>query len=349
MTPSILIGGCGSSGTTLLAHLLNASNSIFCGPELNLFNKFQLYVNPFDYSFEEFCSLLDEGIPTIGSLDTDLLAESTHRRPESTRNFMLDLNVYGYTQAQVSKLASKARQFNEFADKFFAPCLKKEKKIIWAEKTPTNAYCINEFLTSFSSGHYIHIVRDGRDVVPSLMKRGFKAEAAVRRWLHDTAAGYPFREHEKCLIVKYEDLVAHPAKIISRIFKFLNIRENAEHVIDRAKNAKLKCHMHDEWNHRPDQEISDTSMFKWKRHDYIDKIYLEQLFKRTHLDEKIAANWQIPFPYNGNVILALFGYNLTDEWDLNPEYGIRFLWHLFQESVIGLLRPRNLYCTISIH
>ncbi len=349
MTPSILIGGCGSSGTTLLAHLLNASNSIFCGPELNLFNKFHLYVNPFDYSCEEFLSLLKEGLPTTGNLNTDLLAESTHRRPESTRNFMLDLDVYGYTEARVSKLAFESQQLSDFADKFFAPCLDKEKKMIWAEKTPTNAYCVREFLSSFSSGHYIHIVRDGRDVVPSLMRRGFKAEAAVRRWLHDTAAGYPLREHERCLIIKYEDLVTDPSKIIGKIFEFLKIQENTEHVFESAENSELMCRLHDVWNLRPNQKISNSSMFKWKGRDYAYKLYLEQLFRYTQLHETLAKDWGIPFPHNANVLLSLFGYNPADDWNANPKYGFRFLWHYFQEAIIGLLRPRILYCKVSIH
>jgi len=348
ITLSILIGGCGSSGTTLLAHLLNASDSIFCGPELNLFNKLQLYVHPFNYAREEFLSLLEKGISTTGNLDTDLLAESTHRRPDSTRNFMLDLDVYGYTEDQVSNLAAECQDFCEFADKFFSSCLEKEKKIMWAEKTPTNAYCVKEFLSLFSLGHYIHIVRDGRDVVASLMKRGYKAEAAIRRWLHDTAAGYLFREHEKCLIIKYEDLVTHPSKIMSNIFQFLKIRENAELVIEKAKNSSLICHLHDEWNLRPDQEISNSAMLKWKRRNYSDKVFLEQLFKHTHLDETLATNWGIPLPCNGNVLLSLFGYDPSDDWNVNPKYGIRFLWHYFQESIISQLRPRKLYCTASL-
>jgi hypothetical protein len=349
MIRSILIGGCGSSGTTLIAHLLNASGSVFCGPELNLFNKLKLYVQPFQYTYREFLALLENGIPTTGNSETDLLSESTHRRPDSTRNFMLNLDAYNYTKDQVSKIASECQDFDEFSDKFFGHCLKNEKKMMWAEKTPTNAYCVNEFLSLFSLGHYIHIVRDGRDVVPSLMKRGYKAEAAIRRWLHDTAAGYPFREHEKCLIIKYEDLVTHPSKIMNKIFQFLKIRENAGLLIEKAENSSIIYHSPGEWNLRPDQKISNSAMLKWKRGDYSNKVFLEQLFKHTHLDEKLATNWGIPLPCNGNVLLSLFGYDPSDDWNVNPKYGVRFLWHYFQESIISLLRPRKLYCTTSLY
>ena len=348
MNRSILIGGCGSSGTTLLAHLLNASNSIFCGPELNLFNKLKLYLQPFKYTYRDFLALLKNGIPTTGNCETDLLSESTHRKPASTRNFMLDLDVYDYTEYQVSKIASECQSFFEFSNKFYEPCLKKEKKIIWAEKTPTNVYCIKEFLSLFSSGLYIHIVRDGRDVVPSLMKRGYDAEAAIRRWIHDTAAGYHFREHEKCLIIKYEDLVTHPKKIIKKIFQFTDISENVELLIRKARNSSRMYNLHNEWNFRPDQEISNSAMLKWKRSDYSDKAFLEQLFKHTHLDETLASNWGMPLPCNGNDLLTLFGYDASDNWNVNPKYGLRFLWFYFQESIISLLRPRKLYCTVTL-
>ena len=347
-TSSLLIGGCGSSGTTLLAHLLNASDSIYCGPELNLFNKLQLYINPFDYTREKFLFLLKKGIPTKGYLDTDLLAESTHRRPDSTRNFMLDLDVYGYTEGLVSKLAAGCQDFCEFANKFFAPCLEKEKKMMWAEKTPTNIYCVKEFLSLFSLGRYVHIVRDGRDVVPSLIKRGYKAEAAIRRWLHDTAAGFPFREHEKCLTIRYEDLVVNPVQILNKIFRFLNVSDRAEQVIAIAQNKNLASHSLDEWSLSPNEKISSTAIWKWKRHDYNDKGFIEQLFRHVYLDESVAKNWGLPLPCNGNVLLSLFGYDPSDDWNVRPNYGLRFLWHYCQESIISLLRPRKLYCTSSL-
>ncbi len=153
----ILIGGCGSSGTSLLAHLLNATNSIFCGPELDCFNKLELYTQPFQYTSEEFRVLMDNGIPTTGNSNTDLLAPSTHRRLSSTRNFMMNIDAYGYSKKQVCELAADSFDFNQFADRFFTPWLKDMNKTIWAEKTPTNVYCIGEFLSRFNNGRYIHI------------------------------------------------------------------------------------------------------------------------------------------------------------------------------------------------
>ena len=345
---SLLIGGCGSSGTTLLAHLINASDSIYCGPELNLFNKLQLYIHPFHYTREKFLSLLKKGIPTIGELNSDLLAESTHRRPISTRNFMLDLDVYGYTIGQICDLAAEYKDFYAFANEFFLPCLKKEKKIMWAEKTPTNAYCVKEFLSSFSSGYYIHMVRDGRDVVPSLIKRGYKAETAIRRWLHDTAAGFPFRKSKKCLIIKYEDLVRNPAQILDKIFRFLKLNDSAELAVEKAQNKNLLSHPLDEWNFRPNKKISNAAVSKWKQLDYSDKGYLEQLFRHVYLDESIAKNWGLPLRCNGNALLSQFGYDPSDNWNVRPDYGFRLLWHYCEEVLISLLHPRKLYCISSI-
>jgi hypothetical protein len=345
---SILIGGCGSSGTSLLAHLLNATNSIFCGPELDCFNKLDLYTKPFEYTLEEFRELMDYGIPTTGNSNTDLLAPSTHRKLSSTRNFMMNIKAYGYSKDQVCEIAENSRDFNQFADKFYAPWLKETNKIIWAEKTPTNAYCIREFLSLFDHGRYLHIVRDGRDVVLSLMKRGFNTEASVRRWLHDTALAFPYRKNKKCLIIRYEDLVTKPEFLMRSIFRFLNISENPGDVIEKAKHTEVLTSSLDEWTVFPNQEISNKAMFKWRRHDYHDKKFIEQLFRHTFLNETIAAECGLPVPCNGNLLLLLLGYDPFDGWDSSPKLGPRFLWHYFQEFLLGHLRPRRLYCFVSL-
>jgi hypothetical protein len=291
---------------------------------------------------------MDNGIPTTGNSNTDLLAPSTHRKLSSTRNFMMNIDAYGYSKDQVCKLAGDSFNFNEFADRFFAPWLKDTNKTIWAEKTPTNVYCIEEFLSQFNNGRYIHIVRDGRDVVSSLMKRGFKAEASVRRWLHDTAIAFPYRENEKCSIIRYEDLVAYPEELMRSIFRFLNIGDNAGDVIQRAKHSEVLTSSLNEWTVLPNHEISNKAMFKWRRHDYNDKKFIEQLFRHTFLNETVATKCGLPVPCNGNILLLLFGYDPLDGWDLSPKFGARFLWHYFQELVLGHMRPRRLYCFVSL-
>ena len=45
-----IAGGCGSSGTTLLAHLLSKHPDIGSGPEFNFFNHFEIFDFPLSWS-----------------------------------------------------------------------------------------------------------------------------------------------------------------------------------------------------------------------------------------------------------------------------------------------------------
>jgi hypothetical protein len=345
----ILIGGSGSSGTTLVANLLNASSSIFCGPELYLFNKKDLYRRPFRYTAGDFNVLLNKGLATASTLNTVFLSRSTFFHPYSDFSFLLNLSAYGYNPREVCEMAASCPDFKHFVDSFYKRPLEFAQKTVWAEKSPTNIYCIQEFLSLYPSGRYIHVVRDGRDVIPSLMLRGHTPEAAVRRWLHDTAAGYPHRKSDRYLEIRYEDLVFQPEETLDMLFDFLNINEKAANVLRRAKNNEKAYRVHETWTMQPDQEISPRATMKWKRQEFRKKFFIEQLFCYTHLAEKLARSWELPLPCSGNDILSLFGYDHKDQWNLQPGRGLRFMWHYLQERLFSKLRPLELCCAVSFN
>jgi hypothetical protein len=47
----ILIGGCGSSGTTLLRKMINGHRNIICGPEMSVFDRPVMYDESLDYLY----------------------------------------------------------------------------------------------------------------------------------------------------------------------------------------------------------------------------------------------------------------------------------------------------------
>jgi len=281
-------------------------------------------------------------------LSTDLLATSTFFRPDSTRNFMRNLSAYGFTEETVSNLAASCDEFGDFADCFFSHPVKINQKSMWVEKTPTNAYCIQEFLSLYPFGRYVHVVRDGRDVVPSLVKRGYSTEAAVRRWLHDTAAGYPHRKSKRYMEIKYEDLVTNPEHTLDALFDFLGVDERSNSILATYRNRNGISGGSKTWTFDPHQAISTAALHKWKRPDYGHKAFLEQLFRHTYLANTVAEAWGIPRPCNGNDLLSLLGYDVSDTWNVKPTYGRRFLYHYLVERICQLLRHRELYCLVCI-
>lgn len=102
-------------------------------------------------------------------------------------------------------------------------------KVRFADKTPRNVLHVELIARSFPDARFVHLVRDGRDVVPSLVGLEYFpdrfAEAVVYwsdRVRHGRRAGRalgPDRYHE----VRYEELVADPEPNLRVLCDFLDL------------------------------------------------------------------------------------------------------------------------------
>ncbi|NET04137.1 MAG: sulfotransferase [Symploca sp. SIO2B6] len=356
----IMIGGCGSSGTSLLSHLLNSHPSIYCGSELFLLNKKKLYNdNSFKYLKSKFRSILNKNsrnrltkifnpgntIPTTGILKHDLLGDSTYTEKRQDVTFIYEPESHGFTIEEVLKITDKAENLKDFVDNLFGILLARTGKNRWAEKTPTNCYCIGEFLSLYPSGKYVHIVRDGRDVVPSLIKRGTSPEIAVRRWIHDTSMGLPYRNNSRYYEVKYEDLVINPKLTLNKLMNFLGESEDADLMI-AGQTQSESMNSHSTWTTKTTDPISKKAIGKWKRESYENKHYLEQLFHYTKLYSEVSLSLGLDKEFNANDLLLKFGYNPSENWQPTPKYSQKLVVHFLQEKIGEVLCRKKMYCQV---
>lgn len=335
-----IIGGCGSSGTTLLCHLLHAHPDIYCGPELYLFDKRQLYTSTFSYTESSFEKLMQTGLRSVNLLGHEFSAESTGAQPKrTTRTFLRHFRKHNLTKEEIRQIAAESSSFQGFVTCIGSVLLTRTQKRYWVEKTPNNCYCIDEFLSFFPNSRYIHMVRDGRDVVPSLLKRGLTLEQATRRWIHDTATVFPHRRHPRCLIVRYEDLVTATEPTLSRLLEFLDLSTYTSFLLNEARKQPIREKTHNSWNSQPNQKLSTRSVGKWKKDTYQDKAYLEQLFNYVVMDRKLANRLDLDRAFNANDVLIELGYDPIDVWDVSPNKSYRLLKHSYIE---WLHRLRNI-------
>ncbi|HUK20026.1 MAG TPA: sulfotransferase [Gemmatimonadales bacterium] len=97
----------------------------------------------------------------------------------------------------------------------------------WGDKTPGNTQVLSDLREIFPDLRVIHMLRDGRDVVESFLRRKTPPtlEAAARHWLRSVGdarhfgAAFP----SQFLEVRYEDLVREPVVAIKGITKFLDL------------------------------------------------------------------------------------------------------------------------------
>jgi protein-tyrosine sulfotransferase len=113
----------------------------------------------------------------------------------------------------------------KFIEGFFEYYCELTRKRRWAEKTPRNVHVLEFVFAHFPNARFVHVIRDGRDVVCSLrthprfevvdgrlveLDRRNPIGDCIERWVRDVRAGLAFRDHPAAIEVRYEDLVREP-------------------------------------------------------------------------------------------------------------------------------------------
>jgi len=121
-----------------------------------------------------------------------------------------------------------------------------------AEKSPNNVFFFRHLHAMFPHAAYVHMVRDGRDVVASLLSMDWRtpdgkrvdyttaAGAAARYWASAIRLGRRFAEatrgRGRYCELRYETLIAQPEPVLRSLFEFLG---------EPWEPAVLDYHRHD--------------------------------------------------------------------------------------------------------
>lgn len=105
----------------------------------------------------------------------------------------------------------------------------------WGDKTPLVSYepgTLEDVLKVFPDAQFIHLVRDGCDVIASSLRYGFftSLTTAANRWVRVVQQSRRFTEAhpERSMLVRYEDLVNSPEATVRSICQFLNVEFEAQ-------------------------------------------------------------------------------------------------------------------------
>lgn len=147
--------------------------------------------------------------------------------------FHHEFDTFGISLRPLAIDLSKAPQSSQclayIVNKFYEFAAKEHNVLFnrWGDKTPLNTFYLNEILSVFPAAQFIHIVRDGYDVIPSYVKAGIydELEDAARRWVQSVRLADNFSKQNKglCFEVRYEELVTHPEEVTKKVCKFLGI------------------------------------------------------------------------------------------------------------------------------
>lgn len=97
----------------------------------------------------------------------------------------------------------------------------------WGDKTPLNSFRLPRIEAVFPDARYVHLIRDGADVVKSYLKAGLQPDlnTAAERWQSAVTAVQQFQHSHptKVLEVRYETLVRNPEQTSRTIHDFLDL------------------------------------------------------------------------------------------------------------------------------
>lgn len=228
--PPVFIMGCPRSGTSLLQHLLLSAGG---------FAEFRTQMNIFD--------VLE---PMHGNLGEMKRKKAAMKTWIASKGFAIS----GLDAAEIeAKVLAESCGTSDFLRIIMEEIARKQGADRWIDSTPTNIPHMLRIHRDFPDAHIVHIIRDARDVVLSLDRRGWtrplpwdkhkrRLLAAGLYWEWIVRKGRKFGSivgTRNYLEVKYEDLVLRMRQTLGIIGNFIG-RELDYDRIQRAPIGSVR-------------------------------------------------------------------------------------------------------------
>lgn len=139
----------------------------------------------------------------------------------------------------------------------------------WCEKTPKNIQFIENIQNVLGKNFkFVHIVRDGRDIITSRHPDNPKKYwVPIERWVKDVKAGLKHKNHPNVFTLKYEDLVLDFKKTMKKLCKFLDLPyEDSVNWLEKTGLKKSNAWFNSAEN------VHAKSIGRWKKKEYKERI-----------------------------------------------------------------------------
>jgi len=226
MTPFFIVGA-GRSGTTLLRRILVASKQVHIPPETYVLAQvIEHYKRNAYQDWQDLvrdCMALFEMHPEFDTFQISLrpLLPRLRALPEHERSLAKMLDMFYRYHAEQTGMPSER----------------------WGDKTPINTFALDAIVSVFPKAQFIHLLRDGVDVVASCVQRGLYSDikAAANRWLRAVQAVQDFsgRYGDQCYQLRYESLAEQPEHEVRALCDWLKLSFSSEMLEQRSHVARL--------------------------------------------------------------------------------------------------------------
>ena len=206
----IFLVGCPRSGTTLLQSLLTAHSQINSFPESHFFRNL---------------------IPEHNSKRYWLGVASRKAQPRFEA-FLKEIEREDLS-SYLSQFALFQYQYIQTFLRVLDTITQQQEKTIWIEKTPDHIHYIKYIEKQITGAKFIHIIRNGADVVASLYEVTHKyskiwggkwnIDKCIKQWKKDVEISLEHQNRNNHLIVQYEQLIENSSLALEQICDFIDI------------------------------------------------------------------------------------------------------------------------------
>ena len=247
----LFLVGCPRSGTTLLQSLLAAHSEIISFPESHLFQTLWIrrWSRLFGLAAPKGKKQLYSFLQTI---------DQEHLQHMLPRNALF-MSQYG---AVLQTALDQATQ--------------SQGKRIWLEKSPEHVRYIRYIEASVQDAQFIHIIRNGPDVVASLYDVTRKHQQAnswghepweldkcIRHWVRSVQLGCPHLRKPNHFLVRYEQLVENPETILRQLCEFIGVNFERTMLQDYGQVAQTVTRTDEAWKAAVGQPINNANSTKF--------------------------------------------------------------------------------------
>jgi hypothetical protein len=223
--PAPFVVGIARSGTTLLRLMLDAHPQLTIPPETHFLPRL----------FNHFARWEKEGVEGVELRERAMELITSHPRWGD-----IDIDPEGMRSRMTAHDPLSA---GDAARSFYAAYAAHVGKPRWGDKSPPYTWKAKRIQRELPEAHFIHLIRDGRDVALSLSEVSWgpgDVQAAATKWVDElTRARQRARRlaPDTYIELRFEDLVADPEPLLRRIAAFVDLPWDAA-MLDYHRGAE---------------------------------------------------------------------------------------------------------------
>lgn len=263
--PLFIIGN-PRSGTSLLRLILTSHSQILIPPECG----FIIWLHK---KYSDWSGLDNSGSPRLDALLDDLFAS------KKFDTWLLDREVI-----KKRIIALQPSKYSELCGVIYATFGSGGGKefTVWGDKNNFHINHLNDLLGLYPKAYFLHIVRDGRDVVcsyrevmaaksnsPYAPKLNTSALEIALEWSNNVVKVDSFMSsmpRERAMTIRYEDLVCDSLSTVKAMCGWLGLQFEDEmlNFYQQNKSNKLEPELTMDWKKRTMQPISDDTVGRYE-------------------------------------------------------------------------------------